>query len=169
MIKHISWNELYAILPKSIKDIFLKLRELKEDPRWHPEEYENIESIYPNTGGVLNHIKKVYDKTIAYDDIDLCMAALFHDLGKAECAKLKPGTEFYTSHGHEMVSAKITYFHKDFIELNGANYEAVHFIVSNHMRAHKLSEMRPFKQKLLRDNPYFEKLMIFEKCDDMIN
>jgi len=149
-----SWNELYPMLPDSIKRIFLKLQQIKENPKWHPED------------NALEHIKMVYDKALATNDPDLVMTALFHDLGKAFTNKLKPGG-YYSSHGHEAVSERLvdTPQNSEFIEDFGADPKTVKWLVANHMRMHIFHEMKHSKRKLLREHPNFDKLLTFAEID----
>jgi len=150
-----TWRELYPMLPVLIQRIFLKLSQIKEDPQWHPED------------NALEHIKSVYEKALETDDPDQVMAALFHDLGKAFTAKLKPGTQYSSSHGHENASMYLADLAamRDFMESFGADPDVVIWIVKNHMRMHKFEEMRHKKQKALKENPAFKKLKIFAKLD----
>jgi hypothetical protein len=155
-----NWEQLYLTLPRVIKNMFLKLQKIQEDPKWHPEE---------KNGGVLEHIRMVYDKALTSNDPDLIMAALFHDLGKAFTAKEKPNG-YFSTHGHEQVSAGIvkTPICVDVIKSFGADPETVLWIVENHMRMHRFNEMRPAKRKLLTDHPQFDKLEAFGIIDEMI-
>lgn len=149
-----SWDEMYQLLPDSIKRIFLKLQQIKENPNWHPED------------NALEHIKIVYDKALETGDPDLLMAALFHDLGKAFTARLKP-EGYSSSHGHEAVSVRLvdTPENINFIEYFGANPETVKWLVANHMRMHIFNEMKPAKRKLLSQHQDFDKLLIFAEID----
>ena len=156
IIKFPTWEELNLILPNSIKKIFQKLEQIKEDPQWHPE------------SDALEHIKIVYNRALESMDADIIMCALFHDLGKVLAAKEKTGG-FYSSHGHEKISSSLVNIplYKKFIKDFGADPENVLWLVENHMRFHNIEEMRLSKRKILMEHPLFDKLEAFGIIDKM--
>ena len=70
---------------KEIFNILEFCKEIKQDPKWHPE------------GTVFNHslqaLKWAFRES---DDIDLILAAMLHDIGKS-----------VNSHGHEKIGCEL--------------------------------------------------------------
>jgi CRISPR/Cas system-associated endonuclease Cas3-HD len=152
-----TFEELVIQAPEEIKDILLRSSETKQSPKWHPE------------GDVLKHIKIVYERAKKTGDLDLAIAAFFHDLGKERVTKPSVNTKgSWSAHGHEFVSAKLVDRYRDWIEDLGGDFDKVRTVVHQHMRIKQISEMKPRKQQELRDNPYYEDLCKFTECDDML-
>ena len=55
------------------------------------------------------------------------------------------------------------------IQAVGAKHEAVHQIVDQHMRMHKIHDMKKSKQAKLRNNPHYGKINKFAQMDSMVN
>jgi len=154
MIKIPTYDELYNLAPKEIKDYVNKCIDTPQGTDWHPE------------GCVDIHNRLVYDRAAATGDINLALAAFFHDLGKVDTtAQNKRGG--WSAHGHERVSARIAERNKNWIREMGGNPKEVIEVVSQHMRIKQMDKMRPIKQQMMRDNPYYTKLTQFTKFDDM--
>lgn len=151
-----SFEEISKAAPKEIQDYLSRCEDTPQSAQWHPE------------GCVLKHITIVYNRARKTGDMNNAMAALFHDLGKADVTKqsfTKPGA--WPAHGHEVISARLVEKHKDWIQSMGANWKEVYEMVKEHMRVKKLGEMRPSKQQELRNNKYFSKINNFSQFDDM--
>lgn len=149
-----TFSELYDLAPKEIKDYIDKCDDTPQGTDWHPE------------GCVGIHLRLVYDRARDYGDIDLAIAAFFHDLGKVDTTAInKRGG--YSAIGHERVSARLVEKYKNWIESLGADWKAVYDIVSEHMRIKQLPEMRPTKQQKLRAHPQFDRLQKFTEFDSM--
>jgi len=158
---NLTFEGLVETLPEDIKDILEKLRHTPQRPDGHPEAPDE-----ETPHNALAHTKIVTERAIKYGDFDIIIAAIFHDLGKAFTTKMSDKGN-WSAFGHELESTKILEKHKDWVEKSGANYDIVHYIVSNHMRRHHFNEMRPHKQKVFSQEPYFDKLTIFSKMDNM--
>lgn len=151
-----TFEEISTAAPKEIQDYLRRCGNTPQSAYWHPE------------GNVLKHITIVYNRARETGDMNNAIAALFHDLGKADVTKqsfTKPGA--WPAHGHEFVSAKLVEKHKDWIQSIGANWKEVYEMVKEHMRVKKIHEMRPSKQEELRNNKYFSKINNFSQFDDM--
>lgn len=148
-------KELIYSLPEDVKKRFFGLWGVPQRPDYHPE------------GNTLKHVIMVTKRALKYypDNMNIVIAAIFHDIGKDETAGVNPKTGHPTAHGHEEVSASLVRKNPDWILQNGGDPEVVYFIVKNHMKAHKMDQMRPSKQDELKNHPYFEDLMKFEKLD----
>ena len=113
----------------------------------------------------LNIQSKVVNRSIKDDDIDIAIAAMFHDIGKDETAGIHPKKGHITHFGHEKVSASLVKKYKKFIESVGGNPANVFYIVKNHMRYKQLSVMTPKKVNKLKSFRAFDKLGKFSKHD----
>ena len=149
-----TFDELYATAPQELKDYIDKCDDTPQGTDWHPE------------GCVGIHIRLVYDRARASGDINLALAAFLHDLGKVDTtAPNKRGG--WSAHGHERVSARLAYKHRQWIGSIGGKSAKVKEIVYQHMRIKQMDRMRPVKQKAMRENPYYSELQQFTKFDDM--
>ena len=149
-----TFDELYDIAPQEIKDYITKCDDTQQGTDWHPE------------GCVGNHIRLVYDRARESGDINLALAAFFHDLGKVDTtAPNKRGG--WSAHGHERVSARLVSKHKQWIGSLGARWKYVYDIVGEHMRIKQMPNMRPHKQQKMREHPQFDRLQQFTQFDDM--
>ncbi len=156
-IKHIpTFDELYDLAPQELKDYINECDDTPQGTDWHPE------------GCVGIHNRLVYDRARESGDINLALAAFFHDLGKVDTTAVnsKGG---YSAHGHERVSARLVEKHKQWIGSlgNGARWKYVYEIVNEHMRVKQWDKMREIKKQKLRDNPQFKQIQQFTKFDDM--
>lgn len=149
-----TFDEMYELVPEEIRSYLDRCESTPQSSRWHPE------------GNVLTHIKIVYNRARRSGDINQALAAIFHDLGKADTtAKNKRGE--WAAHGHENVSARLVEKYKKWIGSMGASWFQVYNIVKEHMRIKLMDRMRPFKQEQLRSNKWFDKLNQFTSFDDM--
>jgi hypothetical protein len=149
------YDVMYELAPSELKGLMDQCDDTPQGTDWHPE------------GCVGIHNRIVYDRARASGDINLALAAFFHDLGKVKTtAKNKRGG--WSAHGHERVSAKIAKNNSDWIREMGGNPKEVIEVVTQHMRVKQMSQMRPPKQEAMRQNPYYNKLQQFTKFDDMM-
>lgn len=156
------WDNYIADLPDFILEYLEKLKSIKERPDFHPESIN---------GSALDHVKIVFNRAEKTKNLDLILAAIFHDLGKVDTVRVNQKTGYNMTPGHEFVSTKILENPEviHYIDELGGHYDKIKFIVSNHMRMHQLSNMKPEKQQALRSSPYFKDLEIFSRMDDMLN
>jgi len=151
-----TFEEISKAAPKEIQDYLRRCGNTPQSAQWHPE------------GDVLKHISIVYNRARKTGDMNNAIAALFHDLGKADVTKqsfTKP--DAWPAHGHEFVSAKLVEKYKEWIQSIGADWKEVYEMVKEHIRVKKIGEMRPSKQAELRSNKYFSKINNFSQFDDM--
>jgi len=147
------FKSLLLKMPEDLQDRVRKLWSRKQRLDKHPE------------GNVLKHTIVVVNRAIEDDDIDIALAALFHDIGKDETEGIHPKKGHITHFGHEKVSADLVDQFSKEIEKIGGNPTAVEYIVRNHMKYKQLSDMRPAKQDKLKADPSFEKLGKFSRHD----
>jgi len=143
--------------PNNIID---SLKDSKQNLKYHPE------------GSVYNHILQVYENTQRFfDDINLSVTALFHDLGKidkVQFKELETGEIKISNIGHEFASIPyITNFNSLFNDLD-VNWDLVTYITENHMRTQSYlsNELKKsHKRKMFEDSTYFLDLIKFAICD----
>ena len=147
------FKSLFKKMPSDLQKRVYNLKNFGQRVDKHPE------------GNVLKHTIMVVNRSIKEDDIDIAIAAMFHDIGKDETAGIHPKKGHITHFGHEKVSASLVKKYKKFIEDVGGNAANVFYIVKNHMRYKQLSDMRPVKQDKLKSFRAFDKLGKFSKHD----
>lgn len=155
------FKELYAMAPLEIKAYLNRLKEAKQNSTWHPEGDSLVHTII-----VVDRVRKHFENKKL--DMNLLLAALFHDLGKADTTKKNDKGE-WSAYGHEAVSTRLVEKHKDWIQMLGADFDEVLFIVKQHMRVKYLDKMKRSKVKELQGSPYYKNLELFTKFDDMRN
>lgn len=135
------------------EDMIKTLKETDQDPKWHPEVT------------VYNHIFLVEKEARKYDNPNILMAAVFHDLGKPECLQIREGGRpvFY---GHEFRAPKYIEKYKHLFDDLDVNWDLVRWICINHMKSHILDKMRPFKRKAIVEHEWFYFLIQFSECDN---
>lgn len=159
-----TFEEIINQSPKEIQGLLERCGQTPQSPNWHPEA-PNAEIPH----NVLKHIEIVYNRARKTGDLDLAIAAFFHDLGKEKVTKPSKNTKgSWSAHGHEMVSTRLVEKYEKWIKEIGGDYLKVKEIVKQHMRIKQYDEMRPHKQKELRNNPYYGDLCRFTDCDNML-
>lgn len=145
---------MYNKAPDELKDLINQTKNIEQNPIWHPE------------GNVYIHTKLVTNRLAnCYNDIDLILSGIFHDLGKIEKTKFDEDKQSYTAYDHELSSYDILDDFKDWIEDMGGNFKKIKFIVLNHMRYKFLDEMRIREQIKFMNDPYFSDVEKFSTAD----
>ena len=147
------FKSLFKKMPSDLQKRVYNLKNFGQRLDKHPE------------GNVLKHTIKVVNRSIKEDDIDIAIAAMFHDIGKDETAGIHPKKGHITHFGHEKVSAGLVKKYKKWIESVGGNTANVYYIVKNHMKFKQLSVMRPKKADKVKSFRAFDKLGKFSKHD----
>ena len=141
-------------MPQDLKKIVYDLKKQPQAKLHHPE------------GNVLKHTIIVTRRALKTGDIDLALAAIFHDIGKGSTAGVHPKTGNITHWGHERDSSELVKKYSKWIESMGGNSENVLYIVSKHMRMKVFKDMRPKKQEKFKQHKLFGKLKQFsDKID----
>jgi len=149
-----TFNQMYKMAPVEIQKLLDKCADTPQSEKWHPE------------GDVLKHTKIVYERAKATGDLNIAIAAIFHDLGKVKSTKRnKHGS--WAAHGHEFISKRFVNEHKKWIGSIGGKFKIVEEIVEYHMRIKQIDNMRPHKQKALREHRVYDQLVKFTACDNM--
>ena len=147
------FKSLFKKMPSDLQKRVYNLKNFGQRVDKHPE------------GNVLKHTIKVVNRSIKEDDIDIAIAAMFHDIGKDETAGIHPKKGHITHFGHEKVSASLVKKYRKFIEDVGGNTANVFYIVKNHMKYKQLSVMTPKKVNKVKSFRAFDKLGKFSKHD----
>ena len=124
------FKSLFKKMPSDLQKRVYNLKNFGQRLDKHPE------------GNVLKHTMVVVNRSIKDDDIDIAIAAMFHDIGKDETAGIHPKKGHITHFGHEKVSASLVSQYRDWIKSVGGNAANVFYIVKNHMRYKQLDDMR---------------------------
>ena len=155
-MKKYTFEELWDRLPQLIKDACAKC---EQNAKYHPEIW------------VDKHIKQVFEYANEnYDDVDLLLAAIFHDLGKPETQRFKEkdGVIKISNIGHETKCDFYIDKYFDFFSDISTNKEKVSEICNNHMKAHVYNDgsmSKTAKRKAFEDLTYFEDIIKFSNCD----
>ena len=129
--------EMIKLLP--LLELLENNKKVEQDPKWHPE------------GNAYNHSVQCFELAMKNSqDMDVILAALFHDLGKQK-----------ESHGHEQHSY---YMCKNYLSTKSL------WLIKNHMRINYLLSGKMKKANKiasLRDNPWFNELLELNVYDKM--
>ena len=147
------FKSLFKKMPSELQKRVYNLKNFGQRIDKHPE------------GNVLKHTIMVVNRSIKDDDIDIAIAAMFHDIGKDETAGIHPKKGHITHFGHEKVSATLSKKYRNWIESVGGNAANVFYIVKNHMKYKQLDNMTMKKVSKLKAFRAFDKLGKFSKHD----
>ena len=147
------FKSLFNKMPSDLQKRVYNLKNYGQRLDKHPE------------GNVLKHTIMVVNRSIKDGDIDIAIAAMFHDIGKDETAGIHPKKGHITHFGHEKVSASLVKQYRDWIQSVGGNTANVFYIVKNHMRYKQLDNMKMKKVEKLKSFRAFDKLSKFSKHD----
>jgi len=159
----LAFDKIIKIVPEEIKQILEKCEQTPQSKTWHPEGPN--EKVPHN---VLIHIRIVYERARKSRDLNYALAALFHDLGKAETTRPNKRGGWGT-YGHEFVSARLVIKHQDWISRQGGDVDLIHDIVIGHMKVKLMGEMRQSKQEEFKKKPNYQKIKEFSEFDNMTN
>jgi len=151
-----SFEELAGKLPVALIE---QLKKTPQNPHYHSE------------GNVFNHIKMVYEELHIYENLDLYISALFHDLGKIDTLHVyekEKGIKVQTI-GHEDYSQSYIDKYKDCYIDYDIDWTKVAFICLLHMRAHKYLAgeiKKEGKKAIFETHKYSKELLQFANADN---
>lgn len=148
-----TFRDLYDTMPQSLQDALKRLWKVPQRKDYHPE------------GNTLKHVITVVKRAIKTGDIDIVLAALFHDLGKYDTLQFRIKDRMPTAYGHEKVSATMVKDNRDYIRELGGNPVVVYYLVKQHMRVKLIDKMKQKKADFIRKNPQFDRLNKFKDID----
>ena len=163
MINKDKWDLMLMDAPLSVTTRLHACEDINERDDFHPE---------PNT---LIHIQIVFDRLVPFDDDNLLMAAILHDITKPDTAKFNPKTGWITTPGHDFKSAKLMDRDpniRQWLKNLGCDFDFVRCIVEQHIRVKQIKQMRKHKQLALMEMkvnniPMWPTLQIFTMADTM--
>jgi hypothetical protein len=152
-----NFKEILLRAPSELVNVAMGLKGVPQNAKWHPE------------GNTLKHIIIVFRRALSEypDNLDIAVAAFFHDLGKLHTLDYHPKTGQPTAYGHEKKSAELVKQYRNFIKTLGANPTNVYYIVRNHMKMKPSTwdKMRDIKKQKLKKYRGFDDLEKFSKID----
>jgi hypothetical protein len=148
------FSYLYELAPKELKDLIDSTKEVMQNEVWHPE-YD----VYEHIRLVVNRLHKTYN------DINLDLAGLYHDLGKASTTEWSDEKKSWIAPGHEYVSCEMLDDQSNFVKKMGGDYKLIYYIVENHMKIKYLDNFRIQNKIEILNNKYFNELMKFDSAD----
>lgn len=155
MNKIASFKDLFRLAPKELQNILWLQWKAPQNPKHHPE------------GNTLKHISVVVNRAIKNhpNDIDMILAAFFHDLGKYYTLDYKNGQP--TAYGHEKKSVEFVDQFSEWIKSMGGDAEKIKFVVANHMKVKNdvWNQMKQSKKDKLINDPNFQSVQNFSNID----
>lgn len=148
------FSYLYSVSPKELKELIDATKEIKQNKTWHPE-YD----AYAHIRLVVNRLHSTYN------DINLDLAGLFHDLGKAGTTEWSTEKETWVAPGHEHVSCEMLEDQSNFVKEMGGDYDIIYYIVRYHMSIKYLDNFRLQNKVEVLNNKYVDYLMKFDSAD----
>ena len=144
-----TFRDIWGKMPQDLKKRVYDLKHQGQRKDAHPE------------GNVLKHTIIVTRRALKTGDIDLALAAIFHDIGKSSTAGVHPKKGHITHFGHEKESSELVKKYSKWITSMGGNPDDVYYIVNQHMRMKVFKDMKPRKQEKMQQNRAFGKLKQF--------
>jgi predicted kinase len=128
-----------------------------QDRRFHAE------------GSVFAHTQMVFEN-IDHNDLNLCVAVIFHDLGKLDTNRgfIKKGRIRIQNIGHENFSHRYIKLYASCFKDLEINWGEVEYAVNMHMRMHKYLDgtmSRPSKRKEIEDHMFFNTAKFLAMAD----
>ena len=98
----LNFKDILLQAPGELVKITMSLKDVAQNPKWHPE------------GNTLKHVITVFKRAVEHhpDNLDLAVAAFFHDLGKLETYEISPKTGQPTRVGRREENGKIVRYSK---------------------------------------------------------
>ncbi|MCD6498341.1 MAG: CCA tRNA nucleotidyltransferase [Deltaproteobacteria bacterium] len=128
------------------------LRDVAQSAKHHPE------------GDVLRHVEimleemdRIAEERGERPPVELAMAVLFHDLGKATCSKFEDGR--ITTKGHEREGAKMARTITERLRMSKAQTKTIAALAADHMKPMFAPHMRPATLKRLMREDHFPLLL----------
>lgn len=146
-------------LKPALKDIIEKLKDVPQQPDYHPEG-----NVWIHTALVTGQLIKDYP-----DDLDLHWTGLIHDIGKLHTTRFREDKQRWIAYGHEISSEEYVKSYADVI--NGYDLtdpRKIAWLVRNHMKIKSLDKMRESKRRDMESHKWFPDLVKFGEADNMV-
>lgn len=150
----------FSLAIKTLNDVGLLKHIL---PEIHDmNNYEHSETHHPE-GNVYQHTLSALYENIGNDAV-LNLSILFHDVGKIKTFEYIDGKR--TFHQHEKVGSKLIKEIAIRMKLDNRTRDIMMFCALNHMKIHRILEMKNSKIVRLMDSPYWNMLLKVSYVDD---
>ena len=155
--QNLTFSSLLAQCPDDLYEYIQTLKGVDQRRDRHPE------------GNVFVHTQVVTDRVARHGDIDVSLAALFHDLGKDRTTEMNEKTGMPKSPGHEKYSAECVRIWSRWIREMGADPYVVYSLVLHHMDKDlaglKHPLVSPKKMAWLKEQSWWPKLEKLMEAD----
>jgi len=142
-----------GLLQKLLPELY-ELKDMQHNIKHHPE----------GGGKVLGHILEALRVSNSTDALTN-LAIAFHDVGKATTYDYNQGKHSY--HGHEEAGVPIVKQIAKRLRLSNDDREVLEYCAANHMRVHKIYDMKKSKVVSIVNHPYWEYLKAVGYADEM--
>jgi len=134
---------------------FLPTIGCEQPPQFHPE------------GDVFTHTKIMLDMLEDSPSIELCLAVLFHDIGKPDTYTFDSEAQRIRFNGHDDLGAKMSRTILKRLRYPNAVIDAVEAMVKNHMNFMHVTQMRTAKLKRFMARENYNDEMELHRVDCM--
>lgn len=131
--------------------------------KWYRENLEHHPETRGKGGTVYSHVMAALKKSDTADPIKN-LAILLHDVGKGVTLSQKDGLPQYL--GHAESSIKLVNAIADRLKMSNQEREALLFAVGNHMKFHKILDMKPSKIAKIVSNDNWDVLLAVGRADE---
>ncbi len=145
-------------LLKHILPEVVNLKWFKENLQHHPE-------TRGKGGTVFSHVMQALKKSDTKNPIKN-LAILLHDIGKGVTLTHEKGLPKYLGHAKKSVDLVNTI--ADRLRMSNKEREALIFAVGNHMKFHKILDMKPSKIAKLVNDDNWDVLVAVAKADELV-
>lgn len=155
-------GKVFAKFIVLLEDLFLLKHILPEISAL--KDYPHLLEYHPEGSTVWDHTIEAIK--VSSDDYLSHLAILFHDIGKSRVFKLRDRDGKPQYHRHDKMGAKMVADICDRLKFSLFQKEALVYATINHMKWHKVLEMRPSKIARLINSPHFEVLLDVCRADE---
>lgn len=145
-------------LLKFILPEVMNLKWFRENLHHHPE-------TRGEGGTVFSHVLKALKKSDSANPIKN-LAILLHDIGKGVTHSQQEGLPKYL--GHAQKSVELVNAIADRLRMSNKERDALLFAVGNHMKFHKILDMKPSKIAKLVNDDNWDVLVAVAKADELV-
>jgi tRNA nucleotidyltransferase (CCA-adding enzyme) len=133
--------------------------------KWYRENLQHHPETRGHGGTVFSHVMQALKKSDSKDPIKN-LAILLHDIGKGVTLTQKDGLPKYL--GHAKKSVELVNTIADRLKMSNSEKEALVFAVGNHMKFHKILDMKPSKIAKLVNDDNWDVLVAVAKADELV-
>jgi tRNA nucleotidyltransferase/poly(A) polymerase len=146
---------------KLLKHILPEVMNLK----WFRENLQHHPETRGKGGTVFSHVMQALKKSDSANPIKN-LAILLHDIGKGVTQTQQEGLPKYL--GHAKKSVELVNAIADRLKMSNKERDALLFAVGNHMKFHKILDMKPSKIAKLVNDDNWDVLVSVAKADELV-